>query len=102
MKPSDKVFPNPTVSSSFREFFHDYRLNDEFIIDKLAYKDLILTVGESPTKTNTIFTWYYQDFNIPKGTGNKGKAPSQKQIENVRKKLCKKPKDVLIKPRFTQ
>lgn len=33
---------------------------------------------------------------MPKGAGNTAAAPKQRQVENVSKKLCKKPTDVRI------
>lgn len=106
VKPSDKVYPGKSGHSVLREFFHDYRLNDDFITSDSVNKSKILLIKGKTTKTNKIFTWYYQDFDSPagkgtgtigKGTSNKGHGPSTKQIENIRIKFCKKPKDFKVK-----
>jgi hypothetical protein len=78
----------------FKEFFHDYRLNDGFITSDEDYKNRILTVDTKTINPNKTFTWYFQDFKVPKGEGNKDKPPSKRQINNIIKKLCNKPKDV--------
>jgi hypothetical protein len=94
VKPCDKAFSGSRV---FREFFHDYRLNEGFNTSDEDYKNDILTVGTNPINPNKTFTWYFQDFKIPKGAGNTGKPPSQTQINNLIKKLCNKPTDVHLK-----
>ena len=94
VKPKDKVFSGANI---YREFFHDYRLNDAFITGDPDYKNLILAVGQPPTETNAIFTWYYQDFDAPKGLDNKATAPSERRLKTLRAKLCRKPTDVGIK-----
>ena len=94
VKPSDKAFSGARV---FKEFIHDYRLNDGFITGEDDYRNDILTVDTNTINPNKTFTWYFQDFKIPKGEGNTGKPPSQTQINNLIKKLCNKPTDVHIK-----
>ncbi|RHW74803.1 Ig-like domain-containing protein [Colwellia sp. RSH04] len=94
VKPKSKAFDGANV---FREFFHDYRLNNEFITNDSVDKTNILKISETvTTKTNKILTWYYQDYDIPKGTKNLAKAPSEKQVANLAKKLCNKPTDFRI------
>lgn len=89
-----KVFGGTTV---MKEFFHDLRLNDSFITHDPGNKNLILQVDPIVlTSTNKIFTWYFQDFNVPKGSKlNRDPAPSQKRIDTIRERLCKKPGDVV-------
>ncbi len=93
VKPSDKVFDGANI---FREFFHDYRMNDDFITSNPNYKNEILSVPGSIAKTNKIFTWYFQDFKTPKGANNAAAAPKKQQVDNLSKKLCNKPTDVRI------
>lgn len=86
-----KVFGEANI---YREFFHDIRLNDDFITTSLSDKGEILDVVGQVAKTNQIFTWYFQDFTSPKGTGNAGKAPTKARLKTLKTKLCKKPTDV--------
>ena len=94
VRPNNKIFAGANV---FREFFHDYRLNDEFITQDPTNKKNILDVLGHPAKTNQIFTWYYQDYKTPKGTKNTAIAPTESQLKTMRKKLCKKPTDFGVK-----
>jgi hypothetical protein len=86
-----KVFGKANI---YREFFHDFRLNDEFITTTPSDKDEILNVEQRVAKTNQIFTWYFQDFTTPKGAGNAGVAPTKTRLNTLKKKLCRKPTDV--------
>lgn len=97
VRPSSKIFPNAKDKQVFREYFHDYRLNDEFITQILENKNKILKDTGYTGKTNQIFTWYYHDYTTPKGTKNKDPAPEEKQLKTMRKKLCNKPADFGVK-----
>jgi hypothetical protein len=81
-------------SNPMREFFHDYRLNEAFLTADLKNRAQILRVDSATTKTNKKFTWYFQDFNTPKGANNNKAAPNEKQVDDARIKLCKNPKNV--------
>ena len=93
VRPKSKVFAGANV---FREFFHDYRLNDEFITTSPSDKGEIFDVTGHEAKTNQIFSWYYQYYAKPKGVNNQAEGPKAKQVDNLKKKLCNKPRDARI------
>jgi hypothetical protein len=64
----------------FRQFFHDMRLNKDFINDGNSGKILNNHLG------NAEYSWYFHDFSKKRGI-----PPTAKDITQARKWLCKVP-----------
>jgi len=70
--------------SYFRQFFHDMRMNGDFISDE--YEDEIIFKGGSK---NAKYQWYFQDYT----TGSDSKPPTAADANTI-KRLCNTPSDV--------
>jgi len=80
-------------NSNRREFFHDYRLNKDFITSNSVYKKEILGKDNSgkPISPNENLVWYYQDFGSSTASAQ-NRGPSLQDIVKTRNKLCGLPK----------
>jgi hypothetical protein len=66
----------------YRQYFHDMRLNNEFISTKK--ESLILNDGE--WVGNSAYSWYFHDY-----ANNRGTPPTARDINNAQKWFCKVP-----------
>ncbi len=69
----------------YRQFFHDMRMNDEFI--NVLNISKILPPGSA--STNSEYLWYFHDFNISAETTNR---PTGADIAMAQHQFCKLPK----------
>ncbi len=86
MRNSSKFLNDPSSDkSNYREFFHDLRLNENFIVgNENGYRDIIL--ADPRSASNDQYTWYFHKFSRGKGV-----SPKSKDVGKVQGWLCAKP-----------
>lgn len=78
------AFDSGAERGYYRQFFHDMRLNEDFINEDNDGKILVGSVG------NTKYTWYFHDFK----TLTASKPPTTADISKAQRRLCKVPTGV--------
>ena len=78
--------PTGKERSYYKQFFHDMRLNAEFINDK--NRGEIIDPKRHGHKGNVKYQWLAQDFKAKSGRGT---PPTEKDISNARNWLCATP-----------